>query len=118
MQSGLFCQYTCVVALTRESGLTMKEGCRRRHLSQNTFCYRKKRLHALYDKGLALSFIEVDRSLFGENNAESGRKAKTASSRVGEAAEKPAGDNCFAAVDASIPAHAYAFYAVTMPVKP
>ena len=27
---------------------------------------------------------------------------------VGEAAEKPAEDNCFAAFDASIPAHAYA----------
>ena len=37
----------------RESGLMMKEGCHRRHLSQNAFCYRKKRLHALYDKASA-----------------------------------------------------------------
>ena len=82
--------------------------------SKNTFYYRKKRLHALYDNVPALSFIEVDRSIFGENNtatenkAESGRKAKTASGMVCEAAEKPAEDNCSSAVDASIPVHAYA----------
>ena len=29
----------------RESGLTIKEWCRRKHLSKNTFYYRKKRLH-------------------------------------------------------------------------
>ena len=98
----------------RESGLTIKEWCRRKHLSKNTFYYRKKRLHALYDNVPALSFIEVDRSIFGENNtaaennAESGRKAKTASGMVCEAAEKPAEDNCSSAVDASIPVHAYA----------
>ena len=108
----------------RESGLTIKEWCRRKHLPKNTFYYRMKRLHALYDNVPALSFIEVDRSIFGENNtatennAESGRKAKTASGMVCEVAEKPAEDNCLAAFDASIPAHAYAFYAVTMPVKP
>lgn len=98
----------------RESGLTIKEWCRRKHLSKNTFYYRKKRLHALYDNAPALSFIEVDRSIFGEsntateNNAEAGRKAKTASGMVCEAAEKPAEDNSSAAVDASIPVHAYA----------
>ena len=55
----------------RGSGLTIKEWCRRKHLSKNTFYYRKKRLHALYDNVPALSFIEVERSIFGENNTAS-----------------------------------------------